>query len=147
MIKVFFDTNVFFSAFYKPSGSAGKLMELAIAERFELYLSPDILDELEDVLSRHGKNGKAQTSADDFIKALGSFFPILMDFPILELVPNDPRDNHIVSAAIAGGMDYLVSGDKKHILPLAEKPTIQKAQLQVLSLKEFIIELNRLSVN
>jgi len=35
-------------------------------------------------------------------------------------VPNDPKDNPVVATAVAGKADYLVTGDRTHLLPLGE---------------------------
>jgi predicted nucleic acid-binding protein len=40
-------------------------------------------------------------------------------------VPNDPKDDPIVATAVAGGADYLVTGDRRHLLVLREYEGIQ----------------------
>jgi uncharacterized protein len=35
-------------------------------------------------------------------------------------VPLDPKDNMIVATAVKAGADYLVTGDRRHLLALGE---------------------------
>jgi predicted nucleic acid-binding protein len=34
------------------------------------------------------------------------------------VVPGDVDDDHVIAAAVAAGADLVVSGDRKHLLPL-----------------------------
>lgn len=41
--------------------------------------------------------------------------------------------SHVLSAAIQNKVEYLVSGDKKHILPLKNHPDIKRLGIRVVS--------------
>ncbi len=36
------------------------------------------------------------------------------------MVQNDPKDNMVVATAVAAKADYLVTGDRAHLLPMKE---------------------------
>lgn len=40
------------------------------------------------------------------------------ELPDIEAVPNDPTDNMIVATAVATDADHLVTGGRRHLLPL-----------------------------
>jgi predicted nucleic acid-binding protein len=48
----------------------------------------------------------------------------LQELPNVELSP-DPDDNPILATAIAGGADYLVTGDKRDLLSLGKVEAVQ----------------------
>jgi uncharacterized protein len=43
---------------------------------------------------------------------------IVQPEPIPRTVLNDPKDDKVLACAVYTGVDYIVSGDKKHLLPL-----------------------------
>ena len=43
---------------------------------------------------------------------------LIDEVPELLAVPNDPKDNMVIATAVAGKADYLVTGDRKHLLPM-----------------------------
>lgn len=40
-------------------------------------------------------------------------------------VPADPKDDMVVECAVVAGADYIVSGDRRHLLPLKAYGTIR----------------------
>ena len=84
--------------------------------------------------------GKAYTNDElnEYISGLGNAFLNLGAVPRLDTALSDPKDEPVVSAAIYGQADYLVSGDKKHILPLKDHFLIKKAGIAVVSPREFL---------
>ncbi|MDJ0763368.1 MAG: putative toxin-antitoxin system toxin component, PIN family [Myxococcota bacterium] len=121
MIKAVFDTNIFVSALIKPKSTPAKLLDMAAKAAFELVVSSQIIAELDTVLS-YPKISKHQNiddkSAEVFLGLILKTYTNIGNVPQFFIVPNDPRDNHVISTAITCRADYLVSGDKAHILPL-----------------------------
>jgi uncharacterized protein len=39
--------------------------------------------------------------------------------------PEDPRDNHVLACAIEGDADFLVTDDRRHLLPLKHYQRVQ----------------------
>jgi putative PIN family toxin of toxin-antitoxin system len=143
MTSALFDTNVLYSALLYPKGAAGLLLRLAMAGRFELWVSSGVLDELEAILSRpkaRKELGRACSKSEvaELVSAFAGAFFNIGECPTSEVVPGDPRDNHVVSAAVYAQVDYLVSGDKKHVLPLKSHPGLHALGLKVVTISEFI---------
>jgi len=51
-VRAVLDTNIIISAFLFPGGNPEKIMKQAYLQKFEMVLSPAMLDELESVLKR-----------------------------------------------------------------------------------------------
>ena len=49
------------------------------------------------------------------VENIGEYALVLTDAPVVDISP-DPNDNPILTAVIAGKVDLIVSGDKKHML-------------------------------
>jgi putative PIN family toxin of toxin-antitoxin system len=118
-MRAVFDTNVLISALIAPGGKPSRTLKLAIRDRFELFLSRPILEELVDVLARPffrrrlGDPGIARA----YVALLAASFPLApIGTGLISAV--HPEDRHVVAAAIGCGADYLVTGDRQHLLPL-----------------------------
>ena len=126
MIKAVFDTNTFVSAILQPKGIPSKLLEIAMTAEecpFEIYISGQIIDEISRVLSYQRIKKKYKLSDERVNVFIGLVIEACKNVgyvPELYIVPSDPDDSYIVSTAIAIEADYLVSGDKAHVLPLKE---------------------------
>jgi putative PIN family toxin of toxin-antitoxin system len=119
-VRVVLDPNVLISASIAPRGITAALLNAWAQERFEMIASPDLLTELQDVLSRERfRRWLAQEEADAFVAKvrLGA---TLVDDPTPRSTPATPDsdDEYLIALARAAGADYLVSGDR-HLTPLA----------------------------
>jgi predicted nucleic acid-binding protein len=81
---------------------------------FQLYLSEKILDEV----SRNRINKQLSTPEreDYFQQQVRKAFPhSLIDAPLhlIDSMTNDPKDRHVLAAAIFAGVDYLVTYNLK----------------------------------
>ncbi len=142
MIAALFDTNVLYSALVRPRGSAEILLRLAAAGKFELWVSSCVLNELAEILHRpkaRKELGRSYTKAQllDALEALAGAFFNIGDAPPVEIVEGDARDDHLIGAAVYAQVDYLVSGDKKHILSLGDHRGIRALGVRIVSVSEF----------
>ena len=116
-MRVVLDTNVIVSGLNFP-GNERLALELALRGRFELYLSPFILEEVEGVLGskfswEHGRLSQAITVLEEAA--------IVVEPPHLpEVIGGNHADNRILECVAAVSADYLVTGDRRHLIPLAE---------------------------
>jgi putative PIN family toxin of toxin-antitoxin system len=121
--RVVLDTNVYIAIFTNRKGKLGRIWEHAVAGTYTLLISPAIIAELAGVL-----RGKFQVSEDEIkprLKRFQRIGEIITPKVIRNVIENDPADNHILACAVDGNADLIVSGDKRHLLPLKEYKGIQ----------------------
>ena len=119
-MRVVLDTNVLISALITTGTPPGGLYRAWLRGDIELVTSAAQIAEIADVISR--PRLQKILDADEaiaIVENIGSRATILDNPPAVNLSP-DPGDNPILAAAIAGHADLIVSGDKKHMLALAE---------------------------
>lgn len=143
MIRVFLDTNVLFSALISD-GAPRNLFRYAAIGAFLPCVSEGVLRELEEVIARPRARkllGRAYTR-QELLQILHDLTEgSLVHFGEVEeteIVPGDPKDNHVLSAAVQMQVEYLVSGDRKHILPLRDEPHLLALGLRVVSPRDLL---------
>ena len=114
-MRVVLDTNVIVSGLNFP-GNERIVLDLARGARFEWYLSPFILAETSGVLER--KFGWAGESLDRVLATLRSSATLLDPDPLPPVIEGNDADNRILECAVGASADYLVTGDRRHLLPL-----------------------------
>ena len=123
MTKAVLDSSVLVSAFLKPGSLPATLLLRAREGAFSLVLSTYILEETATVLVRPKNLGRYGYTGDEvgrFCRALVAVAEMAGELPDIDAVPSDPKDNPIVATAIAGKAEYLVTGDRAHLLPIRE---------------------------
>lgn len=121
-MKVVLDANVFVSAFINNQGTPKQIIDFWRAEAFELITSIPILAEIERVL-RYPKivklHGLSEPELQEFLALLQEETHVVSPAGRLQ-INSDETDNRYLECALAGLADYLVTGDKKHLLPIGE---------------------------
>ena len=108
-MKAVFDTNVLIAAFV-AEGLCASLLRRARRGDFLLYLSPFIISEFENVLSKKIKADKPEII--DAIKILKeTVYEIVETDKEVKGVCRDEDDDNILSCAKVSRADYLVTGD------------------------------------
>ncbi|MYB40365.1 putative toxin-antitoxin system toxin component, PIN family [Candidatus Saccharibacteria bacterium] len=115
-MRVVLDTNVVISALNFP-GNERMVLELALRGRFELFLSWFILGEVSGVLTR--KFGWSQEQVIRAISVLQNAATVIEPPRLEEIIEGGHADNRILECAAANA-DYLVTGERWHLLPLGE---------------------------
>ncbi len=116
-MRVVLDTNVIISGLNFP-GNERMVLELALRGRFELLLSWFILGEVAGVLTR--KFGWDQEQAIRAISGLQNAAAVIEPPRLEEVIEGGHADNRVLECAVAAGADYLITGDRRHLLPLGE---------------------------
>ena len=116
-MRVVLDTNVIVSGLNFP-GNERLVLELVLRGRFELYLSTFILEEAAGVLGRKFDWDAERSS--QALRALGNAGTVIYPRRLPEVVEGGHADNRILECAVEAAADYLVTGDRRHLLPLEE---------------------------
>jgi len=119
-MRIVIDTSVLISALITADTPPDLLYQAWKNARFELITSQAQLDEVTRV-SGYKKLQRFITPSDvaDLLSTIDSCATILTELPAVSFSP-DPNDNHIIAAAMVGTADFIVSGDKQHLLSLQE---------------------------
>lgn len=112
---VVFDTNVLVSAF-GWEGPERRLYRLARDERLRVATSPELLAELERVLS-YPKLGLTAAEIDAIMRTVESAPSVVAPSRKIQAVPEDPSDDRVLECAVAADAEWIVSGDQ-HLLAL-----------------------------
>lgn len=114
------DTNVLVSALLS-SGVPRKLLVAALAGDFRLCTSRVLLAEFQSVLARPKFAARLQQgrlSPDAVVRDLEAIAFVVNPDEVRRIVPDDPTDDNVIATAVAGGADLIVTGDRRHLLPL-----------------------------
>jgi uncharacterized protein len=114
-MRVVLDANVYISALLVGRGCE-EILTLGRTGVIRVLSSPEIIDEVASVLRRkfHWSPADIRLFLDEAcdLCQMIPFDPAEVEFPA------DPADAKILACAVAGKADVIVTGDKKHLLPL-----------------------------
>lgn len=114
--RVVFDCNVFLQAAARAQGPAAACLRLVENGYLRLYLSPEILREVEEVLSYPEIRERFKTLTDEIVQQFIEHVRELAETP--RYIPKrfayqrDVDDEPYINLAIAARADYLVSRDR-----------------------------------
>ena len=112
---VVYDTNVLISGMIW-GGVPYESIELAKTDRVVGITCPEILDEFEDKLTTKINIPPSQVS--EIVTNLLGFLRTVRITNQLKDITADPDDDKIIECAIVAGATHIVTGDRKHLLPL-----------------------------
>ena len=115
MIKVVADTNVYVSAILF-GGNCEAILALARAGIVELFVSPAIQRELRSVLGH--TFGWPEPRIRDSVAEVNALASLVRPSVRLSGILGHEEDHRILECALAAHADFLVTGDKRHLLPL-----------------------------
>ena len=116
-MRVVLDTNVVVSGLNFP-GNERLVLELALRGRFDLYLSPFILEEVAGVLGR--KFGWDEDRVSGARRTLEKAATVIEPRRLPDVIEANEADNRILECATEATADYLITGHRRHLLPLEE---------------------------
>ena len=119
-MRVVLDTNILIGALITKGTPPDSLYQAWLRGDIELVTSTAQLTEIDNVLFR--PRLQKYVDADEasvIVQDMGTRALVLDEIPVVNLSP-DPKDNPILATAIAGKVDLIISGDKKHILLLKD---------------------------
>ena len=135
MIKVVADTNIYLSAILF-GGKPDKIRRLAREKEIELLISEQILAEIAGILKR--KFDWLDSQISQTIESIRNSTTLITPKYTLNVIKKHNPDNRILECAIEGDTQYIVSGDKHHLLPLKEWK-----EIKIISPSEFLEIFNK----
>lgn len=113
--SIVLDTNIYISAIIF-GGNPRTCLELARNKELELFVSREILVELAAKLRLkfHWKEADIHNA----IEGILVFTNLIKPKQSINIIKDDPKDNIILECALEIKADYIISGDKKHLLSL-----------------------------
>ena len=130
---VVYDTNILLSSI-GWGGTPGRCLELARQGSVEGLTCTEILRELEDKLPAKLNFSPAETV--DTLEELRGFLRLVKITNALKGVTADPDDDKIIECAVAGAATHIVTGDRRHLLPLGNYQNIQ-----IITARDFLLQL------
>lgn len=112
MFKVVYDTNVVVSSPLSSRGIPALLLDLVFNGRVIFFLSPEVFEEYEQVLARP-KFGIRAARQESVLRQHRSLSQWVLPRQRLA-VAGDPDDNRFLECALAGKVDFLVTGNLRH---------------------------------
>ena len=109
------DTNVLVSGLMY-SGNERKVLELGALGIINIYLSQHIISELTGVLSRKFNLTEVEIERD--IARIQRWVTIVEPTIPVSLIPRNPADDSILECCLAANAHYLITGDRRDLLPL-----------------------------
>ena len=120
-LRLVLDTNIVVAGFLW-NGPPRRLIELAIeGQTVELFSSPVLLDELAHTLGYSKFTSRLEsfgTSIAALVAQYTALVTLVAPASVPRIVANDADDDHVIAAAVAARAELIVTGDRKHLLPI-----------------------------
>lgn len=120
--KVVIDTNVFVSGL-TFKGKPREVLDLIWRGDIEACISSFIFKELEETLKKDFSWDRDQIKHT--IEKIKAKTILVQPKNKISVIKENDDDNRILECAIEGRVQYLISGDRKHLLPLKEYQRIK----------------------
>jgi putative PIN family toxin of toxin-antitoxin system len=120
-LRLVLDTNVVVAGLLW-GGPPRRLLQWAFeGEAVELFSSPALLDELAHTLGYAKLAARIQaqgTSAERLVAQYTALVSLVIPPGVPRVVAGDADDDHVIAAAVAARAGLIVTGDRKHLLPI-----------------------------
>ena len=119
-LRLVLDTNIVVAGLLW-NGPPRRLLEAAIAGEVELFSSAVLLDELAHTLGYAKFAARIEafgTSIAGLVAQYTALVSLVAPASVPRIVANDADDDHVIAAAVAARAELIVTGDRKHLLPI-----------------------------
>lgn len=114
MLRAVLDANVYVSAYVRPGGPPGQIVERLLRDgSFEIVLSAEIVEEVLQALAypKVRKAARTKVEPDLWFEDLVVLAQFITGDSNISGVSHDPDDDKYIAAAIEGRAALVVSGD------------------------------------
>jgi uncharacterized protein len=120
-VRLVLDTNIVVAALLW-TGTPRRLLDQAIHdEALSLYSSPTLIDELAHTL-QYPKFARRislyATTAATLVAQYAALVTLVSPTQVPRVIEHDSDDDHVIAAAVAARAHLIVTGDRKHLLPI-----------------------------
>jgi putative PIN family toxin of toxin-antitoxin system len=120
-LRLVLDTNVVVAALLWD-GPPWRLIEAAEeGEAVALFSSPALVDELAHTLDYAKFTARIQrfgTSIEALMAQYTALVTLVTPTSVPRVVANDVDDDHVIATAVVARAHFIVTGDRKHLLPI-----------------------------
>jgi putative PIN family toxin of toxin-antitoxin system len=119
--RVVIDTNVFVSGTSIANTPPSQVLDLWRNGLFVLVTSPQLMAEVKDVFTRPNImnfTGLSLVETQAFLQEMKRRSDVTKGEYHIKPLAGNPADTVVLQAAVEGGATHIVTGDKKHLLPL-----------------------------
>lgn len=114
MLRAVLDANVYVSAFVRPEGPPGQIVERLLRDSaFDVVLSAPIVEEVLQALAypKVRKAARTKVAPDLWFEDIVVLAQFVTATDEIAAISDDPDDDKYVAAAIEGRAAFVVSGD------------------------------------
>ena len=115
---VVLDNNILVSSIFWEKGHSHKIVDLAIEQKIINFTSPEMLNELSKVL--RVKFRLPEDNIERQLALVANYSQIIQPKIKLKVIKEDPKDDKVLECALECNADYIVTGDKRHLLKLQQ---------------------------
>jgi len=127
-VRIVFDTGWFITAIRSSDGAAGELMRMVFRRRITPLMDLKLGLEYRDVALRPAHlqvSALSESEVLELIEALEAFAePVNVTYKPRPL-SSDPNDDLVLDVALNGEAEFIVTNNKKHFVPIANRFGIQ----------------------
>lgn len=119
-MRLVLDTNVVVAGLLW-AGTPRRLLDRTLDEGFTLYSSPALIDELTHTLHYQKFVQRIErfgTTPSALVAQYSALVTLVSPTQVPRVIEHDVDDDQVLAAAAAAQADLIVSGDRKHLLPL-----------------------------
>ena len=116
------DTNIYISAIIY-GGKPEEVFLLAKEGAIELFVSTAIIAEVATKLA--DKFHWHSFDITDFIREIGEAAKIVRPQKRLKVIESDESDNRVLECALTAGAQYIITGDRRHLLSMKQYQGIE----------------------